>query len=497
MVNNVLNKYLNTRFQIIAFDAAFCIQNTKDELFFLTSGKKIMELDPFFEIVTYLYNEKIEEECFEMVNFEEQNIIADVVFKIDYENDDSFVLIIDKSDQFSKIQPLKQVHNEQFIENYHSRNKMQLLANEKKNKNEFLASISHDLKNPIHSILSLLDLLGKDKLKGSQAELYKTIYNFSNHLNRLVGDIYDLSSMDTASFKIKPIDFNINDILLDLKTIYSKKFKEKNIKFKVITTGSIPLVINGDANRLFQIVNNLLDNSFKFTEKGKVTLKVEVKKRTKNQVQIQFAVKDTGCGFTLDENQLGAKFKKISSDAQKQGLGLGLSIVTDIVSKMGGSIGFKSEIDEGTTFKVYLPFSLDVVINSTAFVKKELKRTYNVLIVDDNEINKLILLKLLVNHGKFYINTASNGLEALELLKVNSYDLLLTDLYMPGVSGFDVIKKIKTGAALMNPAICIIPISGGVTEDDKKILDEYEISNVLLKPFDERMLFERIYPFVD
>lgn len=497
MTTNVLNKYLNNQFQIIQFDENGVLCQNQTKVFFDINVKLVFELHPFFETIQYLLDHTVEEEFFEAVHFNDESIIADVVFHHSKLNNNGipFVIIIDKTSYYNNIQSITQTKNEVSIKNALSQNQLIQLRAEQEIKNAFLASIAHDLKNPIHCIINLLHLINKKELTKEHCELYITIHNFTAHLNRLINDIYDVSAIETGSFNLKTEPFDLHQTLVNIKKNYKLIAKDKNIKFKLKCDAAVPKIIENDPNRLMQIMINLLDNAFKFTDLGQVTVSVLTNKAG-NLLIIK--IKDTGCGFDMNKRDLSKKFKNLQAH-KNQGLGLGLSIVWHIIEQMEGTITYHSELGKGTQFEVNLPLS--IVQNTTiekpetkVFVKKELTTTYHILIVDDNEINKLILTKLLVSHGGFYVQIAKNGTEALKTLQNNNFDFVILDLYMPELSGFEIIEEIKSPTSTVLPQLKIIPMTGGVKEADKPKLNQHQLlDSILYKPFEADALFTEIY----
>ena len=181
-------------------------------------------------------------------------------------------------------------------------------------------------------------------------------------------------------------------------------------------------------------------------------------------------------------------------------VGLGISIVTNLVNNLNGNVKFESVIDKGTNVEVYLPFKLVKGVSKNSIVskfkKKKLKRIYNVLIVDDNEINKLIVMKLLINHGGFYIDVALDGDQAIDMLANEKYDFILLDLHLSKVSSFDIIKRIKSHSNDLVNAINFIPMTTGINSEETLALQKYNLNAVLKKPFLSEELYQSMYDYM-
>jgi len=494
MVNNILNKYLINNFQTIEFNKERVIlKSSNSNLLNVTLNTKLDGIHSFFLIVETLINEEIEEEYFEGVYFEKFKIAVDIIFSIGNKSQMPFIVIIDKTKHYEDIKSLIQVKNEVSIENQKTKLLYNTLFDEGKIKNEFLESISHDLKTPIHSIVNLLDIFDKDNLNNEQKGLCRFIYDSSKHLNRLISDIYDLASIETNSFSTNEQEFSLFSLLNSVEKIYLKKIATKSITFKITKSVSVPDMLIGDSSRVLQVLINILDNAFKSENEGFVELKVQKEYKKASSIGLNFIINNNAEYFKFGGEMLSSKIKTKGKHIE----GLGLSIVYGIVEKLKGSISFESENDNGTTFKIYLPFQLSLKAKSTEKVKpfkiKKLRKKHSILIVDDNEINNLILMKLLINHGNFYIDNAPESRHVIKMLEKNSYDLIILDLYLSEINGFELINLIRNHKKEQVNKVKIIPMSAGVKETDKKIILENNIPSLLNKPFTAEDLYSEIY----
>jgi signal transduction histidine kinase len=499
MINNILNKYLDVDFQIIEFEKDGLVKKVKNTLLDIQIGSEIFDFHPFFETLRGLIEENCREEFFQAVNIEKENLIVDVVFSIGNEDQLPFVLLIDKTAHYSNIQSLTQLKNEVSIENYKVSLKNFNLINKIDIQSEFLVSISHDLKTPIHSIVNLLSLLDKNNLTYEQRELCKTIFESSKYLNRLITDVYELASIETGLFNLKEKEFSLQDLISRIEKIYQRKLVSKNVELRIIKAAKLPDLIIGDSDRLLQILFNLLDNASEYTNEGFVELEIQQVYKKSLNVGLNFIVRDSGKGFEVDKEDVSIKNAQLKFDSNDE-VGLGISIVTNLVNNLNGNVKFESIIDKGTNVEVYLPFKLVKGVSKNSIVskikKKKLKRIYNVLIVDDNEINKLIVMKLLINHGGFYIDVALDGDQAIDMLANEKYDFILLDLHLSKVSSFDVIKRIKSHSNDLVNAINFIPMTTGINSEDTLALQKYNLNAVLKKPFLSEELYQSMYDYM-
>lgn len=499
MIDNVLNKYLNISYQTIEFDRDGVVLKVENAILDIPLGAVIFDFHPFFEMFQVLIVENCKEEFFEAVNLNGEQLIADVVFSIGDKNQLPFVLIIDKTAHYNNLQSLTQIKNETSIENYNISLKNFNLLNKVDIQSEFLVSISHDLKTPIHSIVNLLNLLDKNNLSYEQRELCKTIFESSKYLNRLITDIYELASIETGLFNLKEVEFSLQDLLNRIEKIYQRKVVSKEVEFRILKKTKLPDIIIGDSDRLLQILFNLLDNASEYTDRGFVELEIQQVYKKSLNVGLSFIVRDSGRGFEVDKSDVDIKNAKLKFDSNNE-VGLGISIVANLAENLNGNVKFHSVINKGTKVDVYLPFRLVKGITNNnivaKFKKKKLKRIYNVLIIDDNEINKLILMKLLINHGGFYIDIAADGNQAMEMLENEKYDLILLDLHLSKENPFDIIKNVKKHTNSLVNKVNFIPMTTGINAQNSLILQEYNLTEVLKKPFLSEELYQNIYNLI-
>lgn len=500
MIDQIINKYLETKYQIIEFDKNGTILSSNNCFFSVSKSKKIYDLHPFFEIINDLLIENEIETIFKtiLIQIKSTDIISDVVVYSGNTNQNPFVILFDKTDYYTEIQEITQNKNELFISNYFQNEKNLKLTDEQSFKNKFFASISHDLKTPITGALGLLELFKKENLTYEQKELLHTISNSMIHMNRLVSDVFDLSKIEFGELKIINNPFDLDSMIKNIEHVYLEKFILKNIEFKIIKAANVPTKLIGDYNRVAQIFINLLDNAHKYTNEGKVTVEIKLDYRRAKNVWLKFCFSDTGIGFD-------SKIKKFESfrkfnNLNFEGAGLGLSIVSNLIELMKGSMKFESEIGNGSRFEITLPFEAKIqskIIKSKKpdFEKLIIKNKFNVLIVDDNEINQLVLMKLLVNHGGFYMDVAVDGCKALELMDKEKYDLIFMDLYMPNKNGFETIEIIKKNPK--HKEIKIIALSSNDLENDIQKGKNLEIDDFISKPFTSKDLYSSIYKVLE
>jgi signal transduction histidine kinase len=350
-------------------------------------------------------------------------------------------------------------------------------------KNQFLSNISHELRTPLNGILGFSQLLQKKSyISIEDKKQINIISHCGNHLLTMINDILDISKIETnrINIELKPFDFNA--FIEDIISIFTLKADEKHLAFS-ISMRLIPKRVVTDKKRLNQIINNLLGNAIKFTDKGNISLKII----HKNEI-LNIIIEDTGCGISeADQQTIFSPFTQINkNNFSEEGIGLGLTICHELVKLMDGTISVTSIVNQGSTFIVSIPLPYaneEKTVSTTPLPVTLQSQKPHILIADDNEINIILLSHMLKNLNCTF-DTASNGAEALNLLCTNSYQLALIDLNMPIINGFELILTIRN-KNLTTPSIAISAYA------DKNKIDEainIGFNDYLTKPLDENQL---------
>lgn len=362
-------------------------------------------------------------------------------------------------------------------------------------KSEFLANMSHELRTPLNGILGYAQILRRSpNLNVKEVNGVGIIYKCGNHLLTLINDILDLSKIEARGMELYPTHFDFCGFLLSVREICQIRAEEKGLDFKYELSPSLPMGIYADEKRLRQVLINLLGNAIKFTEQGTVSLKVDCLNPITNQVsselivvnsvcKIRFAIEDTGIG--MSDTQIGRVFLPFEQvgDRQKmtEGSGLGLSISQKIAKVMGSKLEVKSQPNQGSSFSIDLDLSISTewsVPQSISSVIVGCKQQgYGVLVVDDIADNRLIIQNLLEPLG-FKVFEAINGQDGLKKAQDLKPKLIITDLLMPIMDGFELIRQLKK----LKLDIPIIASSASVFESDQQLSINVGADNFLAKP---------------
>jgi len=363
-----------------------------------------------------------------------------------------------------------------------------------KAKQQFLSNMSHEIRTPMNAIIGFTKVVLKTDLTSKQREYLQAIKTSGDALIVLINDILDLAKVDSGKMSFEKAPFKMNKSIAAMMHLFDIKSQEKNVQLIKNYDSKIPEVLVGDPVRLHQIILNLVSNAVKFTAEGKIIVSVTLIKETENDVLIEFAVSDTGIGIpeakmdTIFEN-----FQQASSGTSRiyGGTGLGLAIVKQLVEGQNGTIAVQSVLDEGSTFSFQLPFQkTNAQVETTeeiVSVDTELKNI-KVLVVEDIALNQLLMRTLLDDFG-FSCDIASNGQIAIEKLKNNSYDIILMDLQMPIMNGFEATEYIRKTMKLDIP---IVALTADVTTVDLDKCKLVGMNDYISKPVDERLLYSKI-----
>jgi PAS domain S-box-containing protein len=365
-------------------------------------------------------------------------------------------------------------------------------------KNEFIASISHEFRTPMNGILGLSEILKNSPLNPDQSDLLKGIISSAENLLVLLNDVLDFSAIEAGKMEMNFQPFLLDRVLEDIALVVKLKASEKSLEFSIHTGPGVPNHITGDSHRLRQIILNLANNAVKFTDTGNISLQVKVAEKGPGKVYLRFEVTDTGMGIPQENiSSLFQVFTRVKRDKSKviAGTGLGLSICKKLTELMGGSIGVDSVVGKGSTFWFVLPFTLTAPQKGTqpqdVMAPQQLFKGRRVLVAEDNAINQKIVSFQLKKMG-FEIDMTENGQEALERYNSGSYDLIILDIQMPVLDGYQVAKAIRSREKNTSMHAPIIALTANAMKGDRELYLEAGMDGYVSKPFTFETLQETI-----
>ena len=362
-------------------------------------------------------------------------------------------------------------------------------------KEQFMANMSHEIRTPVTAISGFTEQLIHEPLNEEALEKLKIVKSSSEHLERIIGDILDFSKLQDGKMVLENTHFSISQILDEVYMLFADQAEKKDIRLSYSLDPDTPEVLLGDPFRLKQILINLVSNAVKFTEEGKVSFYVSRINGQSSEVVILLQVSDTGIG--IDESKIDLVFEdfaqeEMSTTRRYGGTGLGLSIVRKLVELHNGKIECESKKNKGTTIKCEIPYLIgdrnkikEEVVRPLA-VPEEI-RNLSVLVVDDEEYNRMLFGAIFDRWGIGH-KEAVSGMEALEILKHESYDLLFMDFRMPGIDGVKTTQFIRNELKISESKLPVICVTAAAQGDEGKNCEKAGMNAFLRKPFTEKQL---------
>lgn len=376
------------------------------------------------------------------------------------------------------------------------------LLRAQKAKEQFLANISHEIRTPINGIAGMAALLSQNPTKDEQKTYLNAIKSAADNLKVIINDILDLASIESGKLKFEKIGFNLNDLLYSLIETFGVQASEKGIKLSYSLAREANKVFIGDPVRLNQILINLISNAIKFTHTGYIQVSVKVEKVKGKVYVLRFDISDTGIGIPQSKLQtIFESFSQADASVTRKygGTGLGLTIVKQLVELQNGTINVVSQENEGSTFSFTIEYQLGKIefFDETKLYKpknnNQLKNA-SVLLVEDNDINRLYASSILKMWG-CHFETAENGVVALEKIRNNSFDIILMDIQMPVMDGFETTKAIRQGDPKYNK-VPIIALTANATQKDFENCISAGMNDCITKPFTQEDLFQALTKYL-
>ena len=368
-----------------------------------------------------------------------------------------------------------------------------------KTKQLFLAKMSHEIRTPMNAILGFAKLLEESIEGKEQQEYIRIIIRSGDDLLVILNDILDFSRMEAGKLVFESIPISLKEIIKTNLLMIETKRKQKNIEINYLIDEKIPEVIMGDSVRLNQILLNLISNAVKFTEKGQVSISVACIEQNEEKIVLDFGIKDTGIGIPGEKlGRIFESFEQATNDTARKfgGAGLGLSIVKQLVELQHGEIFVNSKPGFGSDFHFRMSF-----LKVCSQVKKDITEKLpagvqlgtgiRILVVEDNLINQMLVIKVLKQRD-FETDVAENGRIALDKYEKNDFDIILMDVQMPEMDGYDATQKIRELKTLKKN-VPIIAMTAHTIKGEYERCLEMGMDDYISKPFDKKDLFEKIF----
>jgi len=376
--------------------------------------------------------------------------------------------------------------------------------NSAKIKDQFLANMSHEIRTPMNGVIGMAKLLENTPLSAEQKCFLDNISISASNLLVIINDILDFSKIEAGKMELEEIEFNLSNIIDTLNVVYTKTTADKRLYFKLNIDDNVPKMLWGDPTRLTQILNNLIGNAVKFTEYGGITLTIKSREMSHNFTHLKFIVSDTGIGIPQEKQDLIFKsFSQASSDTTRKygGTGLGLTISRQLaLMHKDGNLTVSSQIDKGSTFCFDVTYKQsnatpEPIVKTTERPKPiEGKNRVKVLLAEDNEINQLFVKTILKPY--FDVYSAENGKIVVDWLRKEDFDIILMDLHMPEMDGYQATSEIRKMDDERINNIPIIALTAAAIKGEREKCIDSGMNDYISKPFNPDELIDKIFSLV-
>ncbi len=366
---------------------------------------------------------------------------------------------------------------------------------------QLIAKVSHEIRTPLNGIIGFTDLLQEGALNDTQKEQVHAIQAASRFLMEIIDELLEYSKLEASAEKINEVPFNIHNLIKEVAYLCETLIVDKNIAFEVETDPNIPANLLGDPSKLSQVLLNLLGNAIKFVEKGSVSLITKMTGIYNNKARIEFIIEDTGIGIPQEDlKHIFEAFQQADQHTFSKygGVGLGLSIVKQIVDRLGGTISVSSKLQKGTQFTISLDYTLGKKQPSKMKTRKKESSqavdTLNVLVFEDNPLNQWLIKKRLKSWGCTFFIT-EHAVEGLQILEDEPIDVVFMDLHMPVVDGYEITRRIRANKQQRISQVPVVALTADFTVKDKEKASNDGINDFILKPYTPEALLDKLIQY--
>jgi len=364
-------------------------------------------------------------------------------------------------------------------------------------KEAFLSNMSHEIRTPMNAIMGFSDILFRRNLDEQEKEYVTIIKTAGENLLTIINDILDISKIEAGMMSFEEKNFSVKEIFKSLHEMLNVKATEKKLNLMFVCDTDVPESLLGDPTRLMQILINLVGNAIKFTDKGEIKVQARFLKKKNEKICVTFSVEDTGIGIQNEKlNGIFERFSQAASNTSRKygGTGLGLSIAKQLVELQGGALSVKSEPKRGSVFSFIIPYKKST---DAHLVKEKIEKTFdisklnrlNILLVEDNILN-VLLVKSLFSELNLSLQVAENGSIGIEKIKETKFDIVLMDMEMPIMNGYEATYLIRNE---LNNNIPIIAMTAHAMQGEKEKCLSFGMNDYISKPINANLLFDKIY----
>jgi signal transduction histidine kinase/CheY-like chemotaxis protein len=505
MLSDIRKEFLDNKHQFLIISKNNIVKASDNVIFDVAEGSDITDFHPFFFTLSTLFDEDENSRHFFCVQIDilGKTKFLDIRSKKNTEKDEIFLHVEDMTEHYKNVHQIKQVRNESIIQFNIVQELNNQLEVQRGFKNKFLANVSHEIRTPLNSIKGFVNVLKMSNISKEQLDLVNIIEDSSETLVTILDDLLDISKIEAGRLEIKNRRFDFESLMNVLSKTYSLRAEEKRLDFIFEIGENIPRFLVGDRLRINQVLINLLENAIRYTHKGSIKLQIGTSSRNLRRLPITFEIIDTGIGIAPENiDKIFESFTQLEKRGLFGGSGLGLSIVKQLTDLMESELEVTSLEGEGSSFKFTITLgvshdqrsktnevSAPLVALPAQKVKGKKKR---ILYGEDIEVNQLLMTKFFAEQGGYSLDIAKNGEWVIEYLERYPYDLLLLDLTMPVMDGYDAATAIRSHSDKKIQKIPIIALTARTTDEERMEAKEVGINAYITKPVDPDILFETV-----
>jgi len=507
MLEKYKTQFIGNSIQFVVLDEKGLVRESDNTCIPLKTGDSLKEFHPFFESLEAIAPEANNEITFNCIHLEseEKELITDLVLR---REDNALLLVIyDLTQHYNEYQSVAQARNESIIQEQLIALKNIELEERERFKDQFIRNFSHEIRNPLTSIMSLTQVLSQTDLTAEQEQMVQYLNQSNAQLRLLLEDILSISMISSGKLQLVDKEFNLIKLLNLLTFTYNTKAKEAGLEFVAKIDEKLPQIVASDRLRIYQIITNILDNAIKYTETGQIEFSVQLNQKRANKANIRFEISDTGRGIPAAQlESIFTSFTQVYDTDKEQGSGLGLSIVKGLLKLMDSEIQVTSEMDQGTRFffdlnlKYPLPSSQradkkDEILDTV--VRKNLKKDkYKLLLVEDDVMIQTVVFKFLSGTDRFFIEIVSDGAKVMEEVVNTQYDLIIMDINIPNISGDQIARLIRDFPFKGIKDIPIIGVTGTLYDEDIAAYKAAGMNAIIPKPFAQEELLKVVFRYL-